>query len=190
MERALASAMQSGQVKLEFTQTGTVEEVQRALRLFQPHLFHFVGHGVYMPDKKQGVLLFEDENRMAKTMEAEDLKNLLADSNISLAVLNACDTGASDAVDAITSVAGTLVQSGIPAAIATMRKVYDKAALMFSREFYSSFVDGYTLEAALTEARKALRIEKWDWAAYALFSKTVKLDTFRLMSGQRGNDKD
>jgi KAP family P-loop domain/CHAT domain len=189
MERTLATAVQNGQVQLEFTKNGTLEEVQRALRLFEPNLFHFVGHGVYTDEQKEGVLLFEDSETRSRVVEGSVLKNLLVDSNISLAVLNACDTGASGKLDAITSVAGTLVQNGIPAAVATMRNVFDAAALMFTREFYTSFVDGYTLEGALTESRKALSVEKQDWAAYALFTGTTNLDAFRLSSVQRQREK-
>jgi hypothetical protein len=53
MSRTLAASVQSGQVKVEFTKTGTLEEVQRALRLFAPHLFHFVGHGVYTTEHRE-----------------------------------------------------------------------------------------------------------------------------------------
>ena len=120
--------------------------------------------------------------------EASVLRDLLRDSNISLAVLNACDTGASGNLDAITGVAGTLVYNGIPAAVATMRNVFDAAALIFTREFYTSFVDGYTLEGAMTEARKALSFEKQDWAAYALFAGTKNLDAFRLTSVPRRSE--
>ena len=188
LEKTLAAAVQNGQVKLEFSKNGTIEEVQRLLRLFEPHLFHFVGHGVFMDDKQHGVLLFEDENNRSRVTEAETVRKLLVDSNISLAVLNACDTGASGKLDAITGVAGTLVHNGIPAAIATMRNVMDTAALRFTREFYTAFVDGYTLERSLTESRKALSFEKEDWAAYALFTGTTNLDAFRLTSVQRGSE--
>lgn len=188
MERTLATAVQNGQAILEFTKTGRLDEVQRALRLFEPHLFHFVGHGTYMENNEGGVLLFEDSDKKANSVTASRLRAILVDSNISLAVLNACDTGASGKLDAITSVGGTLVQNGIPAAVTTMRAVLDKAALIFTREFYSSFVDGYTLERALTESRKALVVEKHDWAAYALFAGTTNLDAFRLTPEQRSRE--
>ena len=188
LEKTLAAAVQNGQVKLEFTKKGTIEEVQRLLRLFEPHLFHFVGHGIFLNEDAHGVLLFENDEKKSKPTEAETVRKLLVDSNISLAVLNACDTGASGKLDAITGVAGTLVQNGIPAAVATMRNVLDTAALRFTREFYTAFVDGYTLEQSLTESRKALSFEKEDWAAYALFTGTTKLDAFRLTSVQRGSE--
>ena len=188
LRRTLAAAVHSGQVQLEFTKTGTLDEVQRMLRLFEPHLFHFVGHGVFLEDKQQGVLLLEDANKKSRVTEADTLRGLLVESNISLAVLNACDTGASGRLDAITGVAGTLVHNGIPAAVATMRNVFDTAALIFTREFYTSLVDGYTVEGALTESRKALSFEKLDWAAYALFTGTTKLDAFRLTSVRRSDN--
>ena len=68
-----------------------------------------------------------------------------------------------------------------------MRPVEDPAAIMFTREFYRSFVDGYAIEAALVEARKALSVEKWDWTSYALFVSSLDLQALRLVAPVRGN---
>ena len=51
-----------------------------------------------------------------------------------------------------------------------MRRIYDEAAVLFTREFYRTFADGYPQEVCVTEARKALRAAGWNWSSYALFS--------------------
>ena len=56
----------------------------------------------------------------------------------------------------------------------------DEAALLFTREFYRSFTAGYSLEAAVVEARKALSVEGWDWSLYTLFSGLTDLSSLRL----------
>lgn len=196
LQENLAEAVHSGQVKLKFIQHVTLEQLTDVLRDFKPHLFHFVGHGVFqrtsMPDgqlDEQGALVFENHNHMTHLVSAFTLKAILTNSNVSLVILNSCETGTSGIVDAIAGVAGALVDEGISAVIATTRAVVDQAAIRFSRQFYKSFVAGGTLEASITEARDALSIERWDWSAYALFVGTTELDNFKLVQRQRGQEE-
>jgi hypothetical protein len=49
-------------------------------------------------------------------------------------------------------------------------------------EVYRSFVDGYPLESAVVEARKALSVEHWEWSVYSLMAKTARLDHLTLPS--------
>ena len=81
---------------------------------------------------------------------------MLADvtTPLTLAVLNACDTGSAGANTVITALAGALVSRGVPAAIATLRPVVDYAAVYSQHEFYRAFADGYSLEAAVSERAK------------------------------------
>jgi len=102
------------------------------------------------------------------------------DSSLSLAVLNSCESGAVSAGNAISGVAQTLVKTGTPAVIATTRVILDQTALMFTKEFYRSFVDGFPLEFSLVEARKNLSINQADWTAYALFSGKKTLEDIKL----------
>jgi hypothetical protein len=58
--------------------------------------------------------------------------------------------------------------------MATMRAVEDQSALLFTREFYRTIADGYPVEAAVVEGRKALSVEKWNWSANALFTNAKR----------------
>jgi hypothetical protein len=171
LQRTLAADVQGGWVQLKFLrdEEARIEEFQRAIRLFNPHVFHFVGHGYFDPGEGKGYLVFQKDQKKAR-YNPEEMADLLRDSKVGVAVLNACDTGTSYSNDALGGIASALVTAGVPAVIATMRQVLDEAALVFTQEFYRSFVDGTPVEVAVVEARKALRNQKQNWSAYALFS--------------------
>jgi len=182
LERSLAAAIKSNLVQLQVLSPGeaTVEQLNRRLRVFKPHLFHFVGHGLFSEPHHEGAIVCENNDGKAFVLQASTLATFLNDHHVQLAVLNACDTATGAVNDAITGVAGALINSGLPAVIATLRPISDNAALLFTREFYRAFVEGCQLETALTEARKILSAEKFDWSAYALFTSLKDLDFFRL----------
>lgn len=181
LRESLAPAEAAGAALVQVLSRGnaTHETLREALRTFRPHIFHFVGHGV-IQDGQASVLLENSDGR-AFPISATVLTEILRDSPIRLAVLNACDTGTSPLNDAISGLAGALLAGGLPAVIGTLRQVTDEAALVFTREFYRSLTAGYPVEAAIIEARKALNIEGWDWSVYALFSRLEDLNFLRLV---------
>lgn len=176
-----------GRIELRVLSHASIEDVNHNLREFRPHLFHFSGHGVYREENRTGELVFETESGEAKLTPAEHMAVLLHDYDVFLAVLNGCDTGVSSTNDAVSSVAGALVKAGVPAVVATMRAVEDEAAMLFTREFYRSFFAGFTVEGSIAEARKALSLDYWDWAAYALFVGSVDLNSMRVMTTTRSD---
>ncbi|MCB0088393.1 MAG: SUMF1/EgtB/PvdO family nonheme iron enzyme, partial [Caldilineaceae bacterium] len=58
--------------------------------------------------------------------------------------------------DPLSGVAQHLVQQGIPAVIAMQFEITDQAAITLSHEFYTALADGYPVDGALAEARKAI----------------------------------
>lgn len=190
LKSILAPAIERGQAELVLLEHATYAGLMRALRTFRPHVFHFVGHGVFNPvsgaNIGEGAIILEDEQSRSFFLEADQLSVLLNQSGVSLGVLNGCDTGVSDRNDALTSTAAALVQAGVPAVIATMRPVVDQAALRFAREFYRAFVDGLLLEQAMVEARKALYIERFDWSTYVLYAGVDELEWLALERRRTG----
>lgn len=194
LQRALASAIERSTVELNFVEPATTSRLQELIRSFRPHLVHFVVHGEFNKDNKTGYLALEDENGVHSLLNAEDIKILLADSDVRAVVLNGCETStALGSTDYTSSVAGNLLDAGVPFVIGTMRPIADESALLFSREFYRSFAEGFSLEYALTEARKALSIEKYDWSAYAFYTISAEIESFRIARGsfrtERGEEK-
>jgi hypothetical protein len=175
----------SGRAELVIIENARVEQVNHVMREFRPHVFHFSGHGTFRPEAAAGELLFQTSSGTAHIVTAQQLAVMLHENDVSLAVLNGCDTGVSSTNDAVSSVAGALVKAGVPAVVATLREVMDEAATRFSREFYRSFVAGFTVEGCMGEARKALSLDNWDWSAYALFVGSADLNKLRVSGPAR-----
>jgi hypothetical protein len=158
----------------------TIDEFAAQMRTFNPDIIQFSGHGGLNPDTGEGALIFENASRTSHWIHASQFSTWCRDQDVRLVILNACDTGTPVANDVVTSVAGALIEAGIPAAVATTRAIDDIQSIMFVREFYRALVDGYTVESAMAEARKRVNSENWDWSAFALFVSTLDLDRYRL----------
>jgi CHAT domain-containing protein len=175
----------SGKVELRTLPHASIESLIQTLREFRPHVFHFSGHGVFRDGT--GHLVFEADSGEGRLVPAENIAVLLHDYDVLLALLNGCDTGVSSTNDAVSSVSGALVKAGVSAVVATMREVPDEEAMLFTREFYRSFLAGFTVENSIAEARKALSLDLWDWAAYALFVGSADLNSLRMMTTVRSD---
>lgn len=168
IRRVLEPAERLGVLRVDELKNPDEERLQGQLRLFRPHVFHFIGHGGIGRDG-QGAVLLADENGAGVEVNATRIGTLLRERGILVAVLNSCFTGIVHS-DIARSVASVLVQEGVPLAIAPSRAVLDRAALQFAREFYTALMDGYPIEAAVVEARKLLSVKGWDWSTYLTYS--------------------
>jgi hypothetical protein len=187
LQQALMQAQESGLVQLQLVMHATPEQLLRELRRFQPHLCHVVSHADFDQERNTGFIVLEDANQGPAFLNTSQLTNLLSDSDLRAIILNGCFTG-SYKDDLMTSLAGSLVDAGVPVVIATTRAVIDTAALLFAREFYLAFAEGYNIERSLTEARKRLSIEQFDWSIYALFANTTELDLLKMATLQERSD--
>jgi len=157
LNQALALLQRRGLVALHRLEEATLSRLQRHLRQDQYHIFHFIGHGAFDEQSRDGVLLLEDEMRRGRRVSGHDLGTLLHNHRpLRLAVLNACEGGRTSRTDPFTGTAQSLVQQGIPAVIAMQFEITDAAAITFAHEFYSALADGYPVDAAVVEARTAI----------------------------------
>ena len=102
---------------------------------------------------------------------------LLHDANaLRLAVLNSCDTALGGGMDLFASTASILVRQGeIPAVLAMQFAISDPAAIEFSRTFYEAIAEGLPVDAAVAEARKAVRLaipDTLEWATPVLHQRS------------------
>jgi hypothetical protein len=135
----------------------TLSALQQKLRQADYHILHFIGHGGFDPETQEGVLLFEDETGQAVRVSGEELGTLLRDhAAMRLVVLNACEGARSSRADPFSGVAQRLVRQGVPSVVAMQFEITDRAAVAFAHEFYRATADGYPVEAAVAEGRKAL----------------------------------
>lgn len=181
LNTALADQIERGAVVLDRVPAPTLSALQRALRRADYHVFHFVGHGGYDGRAQDGVLVFADESGASQLVTGQYLGTLLHDErSLRLAVLNACDGARTSRTDPFAGVGQSLLRQGIPAVIAMQFAISDGAATIFAHEFYAATADGYALEAALTEARKAMFAQQQgvEWATPVLYTRTDETHLF------------
>lgn len=153
----------------------TYEALLTALR--QPyHILHFTGHGLF--EEEQGYLLFKNNEGITERRTGEEIGVLLSgQKNLRLVVLNACEGSVTDSSTAFAGVAQKWIQQELPAVIAMQARIRENDALVFSREFYAALGDGYTVEYAVMEGRKAIRKTGATWGIPTLYTQTPTLFT-------------
>jgi hypothetical protein len=130
----------------------TLEQLGRvlsptALRLWQPRVFHFLGHG------EEDGLWFEREDGSGERVPASHLRRVFQGSPIRLALLNACWS----ATDRVLSLCEHLTRDGIVAtAIGHGRPVADRSAIEFARRFYAGLTQGHPVGKACRTAANSL----------------------------------
>jgi hypothetical protein len=158
LQEALNDLQQAGRVLLERAPNGNVAELQRRLRRGTYHVFHYIGHGRYDPQAQDGLLALEGPNGRGEPICGADLGALLHDHRtLRLALLNSCEGARGGRNDPYSGTAQSLIYQGIPAVVAMQFEITDRAAIIFTHGFYEAVADGYPLDAAMAEARKAIR---------------------------------
>jgi WD40 repeat protein len=98
-------------------------------------------------------------------------------------LLNACDTGRAGALDPFSSTAGALVRRGIPAVVAMQYEISDRAAIEFTRTFYGALADGFPIDVAVMEARRAVKLahsSSLEWGTPVLYLRSTHARIFDL----------
>ncbi len=188
LSNALAPLLRRGLVTLERLKNPTLSALQQHLRRGEYHIFHFVGHGKYSEHKQDGMLLLEDENGKGRPVSGQYLGTVLHDHrSLRLVVLNACEGARTSQEDPYAGVAQTLVLQGIPAVIAMQFEIVETAAITFAQEFYGAVADGFPVDAAVSEARKAIFATGNDveWGTPVLYMRTPQGVIFEIPEAQR-----
>lgn len=174
VQDALEPLKALGYAEIDVLERATVPEMRRALRDGGYHVLHFLGHGIVKND--EGALALEDGNHALKAVFASQLRAMLRSTSVKVIFLNSCETAAyKKGLDPITSVGLSLIRAGIPTVMAMQFKVPDDTARLFSRELYSSLVQGKPLDLAVTEMRQAAYIDEGDmvyWGIPVLFMRS------------------
>jgi hypothetical protein len=159
----------------------TVDAIEKALD--EPaDIFHFSGHGDYREAEPaawggragRGILVFDDGLHFAREVRADVISGLLAEGQIRLAVLDACETGQRDMFQRWSSVALALLKEGIPAVVAMQYSIHDETAKEFAKRIYEELVAGRTIDEAVAKGRLAIsRFDEktLDWGSPVLYMR-------------------
>ena len=172
LNEALQDLAERGMVQVDRLEAGTLAALQRPLRLHDYHVLHFVGHGGYDEDAKDGALALEGADGSSRLVTGRDLGLMLrGHRSLRLVVLNACEGARSAPDDPFSGVAQALVRQGVPAVIAMQFEISDPAALVFSQSLYQAIADGFPIDLAMVEARRAMFAEgnEVEWATPVLY---------------------
>ena len=182
VQEALSDLQTAGLVELVRLEQPTLAELQKALRQEEYHILHFIGHGVFDTRSKQGGLVLEQANRRASLVPASVISTLLRDHrSLRLVLLNACEGARTGESNLFAGTAQHLVLQGIPSVIAMQFPISDQAAIALTHEFYRALADGYPVDAALAEARKAIFAHGLiEWGTPVLFMRTPNGQLFSI----------
>lgn len=175
LKKALGPLEASGAIVLERLPDGTLPTLRRRARQEPFHILHFVGHGGFDEIAGDGVLHFENITGLSDPIPGQMLGNILRDhETLRLAVLNACEGARQSNQNPFSGVAQSLCQQRMPAVIAMQFEISDDAAKTFAEEFYGAIADGLPVDAAVSEARKALYSGRYgqEWATPVLYMRS------------------
>jgi CHAT domain len=173
---ALSGLEADGLVTLERLDEATLPALRQRLRRGQHQVFHFVGHGGFDESQDDGVVVLEDEVGRGHMLSGRSLGEMLRGFQpVRLAVLNACEGARNGTTDPFAGAAQSMVQQGIAAVIAMQFEITDTAAIVFAQEFYAAIADGYPVDAALGEARRAIFSQgnELEWATPVLYMRAA-----------------
>jgi hypothetical protein len=174
LEQSLAPLVAGGYVELRWLPGSTLRDLQREVAHGDDfHVFHFIGHGEFDDRSGQGSLILEGADGRARYVDGETLGTVLCDRrSVRLAVLNACEGAKSSPADPLAGVAAGLVQHDVPAVVGMQFAISDPAAITFAAELYSGLAQGFPVDVAVTEGRRALATETdLEWATPVLFMR-------------------
>jgi tetratricopeptide (TPR) repeat protein len=186
LTEALAPLSEAGLVTLEWLPRATLSELHDVIsRPGEIHVLHYIGHGAYDERTDSGILLFEDEDGLRHEVTGEELGTLLQDEHsLRLVVLNSCEGARTSHIDPFSGVASSLVEVGIPAVIGMQFEITDEAAVTFGESLYKAVVNGYPVDAALAQVRKAIFAARHDveFGTPVLFLRATDAHLFRFDS--------
>ncbi|MEM7531480.1 MAG: CHAT domain-containing protein [Chloroflexota bacterium] len=187
IEDALQEWVDQGRVEIQILEHAIISKINHAIRSFAPHVFHFVGHGLFEDDTAYVVL--EDEDDHAHPVDERTFRNFFTSADETrLVVLNACQTATLSSSQPLVGLAPRLLQRRVPAVVAMQYPIADSASLVFAREFYRSIALGYSTEAAISEARRGMFMDvdgaELDWGVPVLFLRAKDGQLFELVEDE------
>lgn len=150
IKRALLDYVDKNYLELRDVQHSSTEEIFYLVNRYHQrlHIFHYGGHA------GQESLQLEREIGVVQNANVQGLAGLLGtQEQLKLVFLNGCATGGQVKV---------LLDSGVPAVIATRVTIDDQEAQQFSGQFYQALASGSTIREAFRKAKAFIETARQD----------------------------
>lgn len=185
LQKGVDAVQAQGKVTLTRLEPATPAALARALRETEYHVLHFVGHSETDWRSRDSLLFFEDEQGDSRSLDAEQLARLLADSSTRFVFLETPAGGRVAGPSAAPAVAQELVRRGMGAALAVQVGLAEEERLLFTRELYTGLARSsptYPIEAAVAGARQAgyLQTRSPGFGAPILYSRLADGHLFEV----------
>jgi len=175
IQRSFQSLIEAGLADVDVLPRATPGAIHARLTTGGYAIVHFIGHGEFDEDTREGCLIFEDGHGGAIRIGERSVRELFCRRGVSLIFLNACQTGTGGRADFNKGTAQALMAHGLPALVANQYAVLDASATEFARQFYWSLAQGVSIAEAAHEARIAVNYlvngEAIDWAVPVLYAR-------------------
>ena len=175
IRRGFEPLVEAGLVEIDTLARATPSMIHDRLTNGRYQVVHFIGHGVFDDVRKEGCLIFVNENGSEYPLGERSVREIFRGRGLSLVFLNSCESGRGGRSDFNKGVAQSLVAHGLPALVANQYSVLDSSATSFAQHFYSSLAQGLSLGQAAREARIAVNYllhgEPIDWAVPVLYAR-------------------
>ncbi len=170
IQTALKPLVDAGKLTVMVEPHLTGRKLQRRIENDQPHIIHFVGHGVF--EGGVGALVLEKTDGSRQDMPVDLLVDNLRSSSVRLVVLNACLTGAVS-LNLLRGIAPALLAANIPAVVAMQSSLKDEAGVVFAEDFYANLAENKPIDLCVSRGRRAIRnsMDTRDWGLATLYMR-------------------
>ena len=173
IKKALRSLIWLRDIQITFTDKATPEELEKHLER-GVQIFHYIGHSQFEKQLKEGMLALEDNDGNLNWVEADRLAYLMQRSGIQIVILNSCESATSSESDGFSGISQKLINAGVPAVVAMQYPIKDTTAILFTKKFYNTFIEHFSIDEAVNQARRSLMAQEGvgttDWSTPVLFS--------------------
>jgi phosphate transport system substrate-binding protein len=171
IKKRLESLAKREKARLTWSQGATWEHLRGAMAGQDHwHVLHFIGYGKFDEKRNEGSILLVDAAGMSSPVSTSDFRMLLNHPSLRLVILSTLEGSKGDRSDNFSRTASILTSRTIPAVVAMQNKITNEAAIMFARAFYETLAKGESIDAAVTEARLAMKglPNSMEWASLVL----------------------
>lgn len=158
----LAKCSPEALVSPEVIGEGTRKNILRELRLFCPHLVHFIGHARFTKQMVGQVALVDEvPSGQPDWISAEQFGELFdpVQPGLKVIVLQACESAVNSPASAFSGVAAHVLSHRIPAVVAMQYEISNMTAECFATAFYEKLLKSGSIDQAVQEARFAINAE-------------------------------
>ncbi len=177
----LAPLVDDSVLEADHLEPPTLEALGSRLDAGPCHILHVVAHGGPGDPGSGGLLKLEDGSGGSDRVTGVDLARAMERRTAPrLVVLNACHGARAKIDDAFDGLAQHLLSRGVPAVVAMRTAISDAAAVAFAAALYRELARGWTVEAAMVEARRMLSVgeHRTEWATPALYLRGENVRLF------------